>query len=237
MLLKKTSSQQQCIIMMKHSVGCPGGCTVSGTRSVPWPATVQTVRLRPCFTGTARSGTKLKTSATRLAPHICRIAAVSSLAAVSTSTSSTHSSSHVLQHTYCSQAARSRQRIRCRAGNSNGGGSASAEAVVDQEQAEVIEPFSEDDLQALSELENYIDVDVVGEAWRSQFADDVDGLYDYVDRCAAVTQQQYPTVLHPRYQYLPRVKSKSCVYICGGRGKQHLTDYFWYFTKTVVLSQ
>lgn len=72
-------------------------------------------------------------------------------------------------------------RTACRA-SSSGGPPAAAEAAEAEEESESIEPFTEEELQALSELESEIDVDALGEAWRQQFVTDIDGLYDYVDR-------------------------------------------------------
>lgn len=65
----------------------------------------------------------------------------------------------------------------CFASSSSGPAAAEAEG-----QQAVVEPFTEDELKALSEIETEVDDDALGETWRSAFEDDIDGLYDYVDR-------------------------------------------------------
>jgi hypothetical protein len=126
-----------------------------------------------CF-GTANSHTRRQ-----LAPGTCvhtcsRIAAngISSQASSSSSSSSIHSS--------LISSSRRRQRLRhiCSA---DAGGAAAAPAAEEQQQQ--VDPFSEDDLRDLTAVDSSLDDEALGEAWRSAFEDDLDGLYGYVDRC------------------------------------------------------
>jgi hypothetical protein len=54
------------------------------------------------------------------------------------------------------------------------------------EQDDDVGPFSEDDLLGMTEAESVIDQDDLADAWRENFDDDLDGLYNYVDRCELV---------------------------------------------------
>lgn len=45
-------------------------------------------------------------------------------------------------------------------------------------------PMTEEELRALSDREAQLQEQAIGDAWRSQFEGDLEGLYDYVGRCA-----------------------------------------------------
>jgi hypothetical protein len=65
-----------------------------------------------------------------------------------------------------------------------GGAAAAAAAAAEEEQhQQQVDPFSEDDLRDLTAADSSLDDEALGEAWRSAFEDDLDGLYGYVDRC------------------------------------------------------
>jgi hypothetical protein len=49
-----------------------------------------------------------------------------------------------------------------------------------------VEPFSEEQLRALTTEEGDVDEAALAEAWREGFEGDIDGLYDYVDRCVCL---------------------------------------------------
>jgi hypothetical protein len=58
------------------------------------------------------------------------------------------------------------------------------------EQDDDVSPFSEDDLLGMTEAESTINQDVLADAWRENFDDDFDGLYNYVDRCGLIDHEQ-----------------------------------------------
>jgi hypothetical protein len=51
-----------------------------------------------------------------------------------------------------------------------------------QQQQQQVDAFSVEDLRDLSAADSSLDNEALGEAWRAGFADDLDGLYGYVDR-------------------------------------------------------
>uniref|UniRef100_A0A383VNQ6 Phycocyanobilin:ferredoxin oxidoreductase n=1 Tax=Tetradesmus obliquus TaxID=3088 RepID=A0A383VNQ6_TETOB len=92
-----------------------------------------------------------------------------------------------------SSSSRSRQRWHhpCQAASSSdAGGAAAAAAAADsseqqqqqQQQQQQLPAFTEDELRQLSAADTSLDDEALGEAWRSAFEDDLDGLYGYVDR-------------------------------------------------------
>lgn len=72
--------------------------------------------------------------------------------------------------------------------SSSGSEPASSSAVI-VEQDDDVSPFSEDDLMGMTEAESTINQDDLADAWRENFDDDLDGLYNYVDRCELMGSQ------------------------------------------------
>ncbi|KAF6265515.1 phycocyanobilin ferredoxin oxidoreductase-like protein [Scenedesmus sp. NREL 46B-D3] len=61
-------------------------------------------------------------------------------------------------------------------------GPPTAPAADTADQQQQVDAFSEDELRGLSAVDSSLGDEALGEAWRSVFEDDLDGLYDYVDR-------------------------------------------------------
>lgn len=47
-------------------------------------------------------------------------------------------------------------------------------------------PLTEDQLRELSSREAELQEQALGDAWREQFSEDIEGLYDYISRCVVV---------------------------------------------------
>jgi hypothetical protein len=71
--------------------------------------------------------------------------------------------------------------------SADAGGAAAAPAAAEeqQQQQQQVDPFTVEDLRDLTAVDSSLDDEALGEAWRSAFEDDLDGLYGYVDRCGA----------------------------------------------------
>eukprot|EP00879_Flechtneria_rotunda_P023542 GHRR01024905.1.p1 GENE.GHRR01024905.1~~GHRR01024905.1.p1 ORF type:complete len:233 (+),score=86.83 GHRR01024905.1:302-1000(+) len=111
-----------------------------------------------------------------LQPSISSISISNSRASRCTSTSSSSSRCRRMQQQHICRASSGSDPSGSGSSASNPGTTSSGAAVAD------VEPFTEEQLQELAEYERSLEEEGLGIAWRSEFADDIDGLYDYVDR-------------------------------------------------------
>ncbi|KAF8066305.1 pcyA [Scenedesmus sp. PABB004] len=152
-----------------------GGVTV-GQRPSPCAASAVPARLaRRAALGSSGRGAALlaRCSGSGSRPRDSSSTSSSSSSRVSSSSSRRSSST---------SSSRQRRRVAAAAGEAGAGPETGEQSSDEGDEGEDDAPFTEAELRELTALEAELADEALGEAWRAEFEDDLDGLYDYVDR-------------------------------------------------------